>query len=93
MAQTLIQGANVSLSALAGGTNRVAVEVAWSPERIGGLEVDASAFLVTAAGKVRSDADFVFYNQRRSPEGSVETGAAAGGGRQRFEVELSRVPL
>jgi stress response protein SCP2 len=34
----------------------------WNPGA-GGPDVDASALLLTAAGKVRSDADFVFYNQ------------------------------
>ena len=33
--------------------------------------VDLMAFQVTAQGKVRSDADFVFFNQPASPEGAV----------------------
>ncbi|MFF8594234.1 TerD family protein [Streptomyces sp. NPDC015220] len=34
-------------------------------------DVDASALLLAADGKVRSDADFVFYNQPAHPSGSV----------------------
>ncbi|MGW0391647.1 TerD family protein [Streptomyces sp. NPDC003042] len=34
-------------------------------------DVDASALLVGADGRVRSDEDFVFYNQPRHPSGSV----------------------
>lgn len=33
----------------------------------GGVAADLSALLVTGAGKVRSDADFVFFNQRQAP--------------------------
>lgn len=33
----------------------------------GGVPADLSALLVTAAGKVRSDADFVFFNQPEAP--------------------------
>ncbi|MEV0077387.1 VWA domain-containing protein [Nocardia neocaledoniensis] len=33
----------------------------------GGVAADLSALLVTAAGKVRSDADFVFFNQPAAP--------------------------
>jgi stress response protein SCP2 len=35
-------------------------------------DVDASALLLTAAGRVRSDADFVFYNQPRHASGAVQ---------------------
>lgn len=34
-------------------------------------DVDVSALLLTAAGRVRDDADFVFYNQPRHPSGHV----------------------
>ncbi|MCY0947431.1 VWA domain-containing protein [Streptomyces antarcticus] len=34
-------------------------------------DVDASALLLTGAGRVRSDADFVFYNQPRHASGAV----------------------
>ncbi|MFE1713220.1 TerD family protein, partial [Streptomyces sp. NPDC058728] len=34
-------------------------------------DVDASALLLTGGGRVRSDADFVFYNQPRHASGAV----------------------
>ncbi|SCK57684.1 TerD family protein [Streptomyces sp. WMMB 322] len=37
----------------------------------GPVDVDASALLLTASGKVRSDDDFVFYNQPRHASGAV----------------------
>lgn len=48
----------------------VRVEISWS-ERGGGPDVDVSALLLTAAGKVRDDADLVFYNQPRHASGAV----------------------
>ncbi|MEU6549950.1 TerD family protein [Streptomyces sp. NPDC046915] len=56
--------------------------------------VDASALLLDAAGKVRGDADLVFYNQPAHPSGAVRhTGAAEGGGMlaEWLEVDLPRV--
>ncbi|RTR58428.1 TerD family protein, partial [Pseudomonas aeruginosa] len=58
---------------------------------------DASAFLLNATGKVRGDADFIFYNQLKSPDGSVEhTGdnrdGAGDGDDEAIKVDLSRVP-
>ncbi|MFD3745861.1 VWA domain-containing protein [Nocardia sp. NPDC058633] len=50
----------------------------------GGVAADLSALLVTDAGKVRSDADFVFFNQPQAP-GVRLTGAG-------LEVSLAAVP-
>lgn len=49
--------------------------------------VDLMVFQVTGAGKVRGDADFVFYNQPSSPEGAVRlTGPAS------ISVDVARLP-
>ncbi|MFG3099397.1 TerD family protein [Streptomyces sp. NPDC048182] len=60
----------------------------------GGPAVDASALLLDAAGKVRGDADLVFYNQPAHPSGAVRhAGTADGGGQlaEWLEVDLPRV--
>ncbi len=43
-------------------------------------DVDASALLLTEAGKVRDDADFVFYNQPAHASGAVTYDGKQGGG-------------
>jgi stress response protein SCP2 len=48
--------------------DRIAVRIHWSTDS---PEPDACAFLLTTAGRVRSDSDFIFYNQPASPDGSV----------------------
>ncbi|MFQ6146017.1 TerD family protein [Streptomyces seoulensis] len=56
--------------------------------------VDASALLLDATGKVRGDADLVFYNQPAHPSGAVRhTGAGEGAGlhAEWLEVDLPRV--
>jgi tellurium resistance protein TerD len=74
MAVSLQKGGRVSLDKAAPGLKNIHVGLGWDPRVTDGAEfdLDASAFLVNASGKVRSDADFVFYNQLKSPEGSVE---------------------
>ncbi|MGV9941761.1 VWA domain-containing protein [Streptomyces sp. NPDC003401] len=64
-AQPMSKGANLPVD-----VPSVRVEISWS-EQGGGPDVDASALLLTAAGKVRDDADFVFYNQPRHASGAV----------------------
>ncbi|MDH6284131.1 vWA domain-containing protein [Prescottella agglutinans] len=63
MSQQLSKGQNAPLSG-----NEVMVSVAFS------AAADLSALLVTEAGKVRSDTDFVFYNQPNGPGVRLQTG-------------------
>lgn len=81
------KGANVQVPASA-----VRVELGWQagPQV---PDVDASALLLTS-GKVRSDADFVFYNQATHPSGAVRhEGKRTAGGTvtDTLVVELGRV--
>lgn len=48
----------------------VRVELAWTAGA-GVPDIDASALLLTAAGRVRDDGDFVFYNQLRHASNAV----------------------
>ncbi|ROQ98185.1 stress response protein SCP2 [Streptomyces sp. 2132.2] len=65
MTHAMQKGSNIPVTAVA-----VRAVLRWT----GGPEVpdvDASALLVGADGRVRSDEDFVFYNQPRHPSGAV----------------------
>ncbi|GAA2071455.1 hypothetical protein GCM10009801_23110 [Streptomyces albiaxialis] len=62
---SLQKGANAPVPAA-----RVRVELGWQGGP-GVPEVDASALLLTESGKVRSDDDFVFYNQPVHRSGAV----------------------
>ena len=55
-----------------------------------GAPADLSALLVTESGKVRSDADFVFYNQPDGP--GVRCVPPAGGQGWQVHVDLTQVP-
>jgi len=61
------------------------------------FDLDASAIMLAGTGKVASDAHFVFFNNLRSPEGSVEhTGDNLTGGGEGddevINVDLAGVP-
>lgn len=62
---TLSKGANMPVTA-----STVRAVLGWSPGS-GVPDVDASALLLTGGGRVRSDDDFVFYNQPRHASGAV----------------------
>ncbi|WP_438488173.1 TerD family protein [Streptomyces sp. S186] len=65
MTHAMLKGSNVPLDATA-----VRAVLRWTPGA-GVPDVDASALLVGPDGRVRSDEDFVFYNQPRHPGGLV----------------------
>ncbi|MEE5151930.1 TerD family protein [Pseudomonas alliivorans] len=99
MALTLQKGGNLSLSKTDPTLTNVLIGLGWDPRATDGqdFDLDASAFLLGANGKVRSEADFIFYNQLKSADGSVEhTGdnrtGAGDGDDEVVKVDLARVP-
>jgi stress response protein SCP2 len=66
--EVLNKGQNTALPSEA---VRLKVVVTWD-QGDGDVDVDASALLLGADGRVCSDAHFVFYNQPVSPDGSVQ---------------------
>lgn len=74
MAISLNKGGNLSLSKTDPTLVRILIGLGWDERATDGasFDLDASAFLLTASGKVRGDHDFIFYNQLKSQDGSVE---------------------
>ncbi|MEU1824751.1 TerD family protein [Streptomyces abikoensis] len=98
MGVPLTKGGNVSLTKQAPGLTAVTVGLGWRVRPAAGADydLDASALLCDQAGKVVSDQHFVFFNNLRSPDGSVthsgDVGASGGEDREQIQVELGRVP-
>ncbi|OIX90588.1 MULTISPECIES: TerD family protein [Pantoea] len=99
MAVTLSKGGNVSLAKVDPSLKNVKIGLGWDTRSTDGqdFDLDASAFLLTDAGKVRGDHDFIFYNNLKSADGSVthtgdnRTGEGEGDD-ESLIVELDRVP-
>jgi tellurium resistance protein TerD len=99
MAISLSKGGNVSLSKEAPGLDRIMVGLGWDVRATDGqdFDLDASAFLCNAGGKVRSDTDFCFYNNMNVAGGAVvhqgdnRTGEGEGDDEQ-IEITLSKLP-
>ncbi len=74
MGVTLTKGGNVSLSKEAPGLTNVIVGLGWDVRSTTGTDydLDASAILLNASGRVLSDRHFVFFNNLTSPDGTVE---------------------
>ncbi|MFB4308046.1 TerD family protein [Actinomadura sp. GTD37] len=99
MGVSLAKGGNVSLTKAAPNLTAVTVGLGWDVRATTGadFDLDASALMLSSAGKVMSDQHFVFFNNLRSPEGSVEhtgdnlTGEGEGDD-ESINVDLTGVP-
>jgi tellurium resistance protein TerD len=101
MGVSLSKGGNISLSKEAGsaGLAKLTVGLGWDTRATDGaaFDLDASAFMLAASGKVRGDADFIFYNQAKSACASVEymgdnkTGGGDGDDEQ-IKIDVTKVP-
>ncbi len=99
MAISLSKGGNVSLSKEDPNLKKVIVGLGWDVRATDGAayDLDASVFIVNEQNKVRSDSDFIFYNNLRSSDGSVEhtgdnlTGEGEGDDEQ-VKVDLEKIP-
>ncbi|MFJ8347467.1 TerD family protein [Streptomyces sp. NPDC094153] len=88
------KGSNVTLTALSENVGSVIVGLGWgSPTGEG--DADVSVLLLDANGKVRSDADFYFYNHPVAADGSVQLlgkTPTADGNEDRISFDLTAVP-
>ncbi|MGV9315983.1 TerD family protein [Streptomyces sp. NPDC003691] len=99
MGVSLSKGGNVSLTKAAPGLTAVTVGLGWDVRTTTGtdFDLDASALLTNAEGRVADDGNFVFFNNLKSRDGSVEhtgdnlTGEGDGDDEQ-IKVNLAAVP-
>ncbi|MCS0605051.1 TerD family protein [Streptomyces sp. LP11] len=88
MAREFQRGHKARISDLTAGTDLyVGVQIS-AP----GLNFDISCFGLDADERLSDDRYFVFFNQPKSPEGSVQLLGAQAGDTESFRVTLDRVP-
>jgi tellurium resistance protein TerD len=99
MGVTLAKGGNVSLSKAAPNLTAVQIGLGWQARATTGadFDLDASA-LLCSNGRVLGDEYFIFYNNLKSPDGSVEhmgdelVGGTGAADDEVVKVNLAQVP-
>lgn len=95
MAISLEKGQRIEI-----GLSKVSVGLGWDPNEGSGFDfdLDASAFMLGGNKKLPKDEFFVFYNNQKSPDGSVEStgddltgGNSDGGDDETLNVDLTKV--
>ena len=76
MGVNLTKGGNVSLTKAAPELQAVFLGLGWDARTTdgGAFDLDASALGCGTNGKILTDGHFVFYNNKRSPDGAIEHG-------------------
>ncbi|MGG4409949.1 TerD family protein [Niallia taxi] len=100
MSINLSKGQRIDLTKTNPGLTRAIIGLGWDTNRYDGgvdFDLDASAFLADANGKVINDVDFIFYNNLAHPSGGVEhtgdnrTGEGDGDDEQ-IVIDFSKIP-
>ncbi|MFI6372351.1 TerD family protein [Streptomyces sp. NPDC050546] len=90
----MTKGSNLPLTALSENVGSAIISLGWSSPT-GEGDADVSVLLVDAGGKVRSDADFYFYNNPVAADGSVQLlgkEPTENGSEDRISFDLTAVP-
>jgi tellurium resistance protein TerD len=75
MSVSLNKGGRISLSKEAPGLKKIKVGLGWDTNATdtgADFDLDASLFMLDSNGKVTEDNDFIFFNNLKSSDGSVE---------------------
>jgi tellurite resistance protein TerA len=87
----VVKGQKADLTKGNPGIRSVTVEIGWKAPS--SMDIDASAFLLGAQGKVNSDDDLIFYNNPSTPYIRYkDVPGTASGGLKQFEVSLDKIP-
>ena len=97
---SLTKGANLSLTKEAPGLKNLLVGLGWDVNGYDGgddFDLDVSVFMLGADGKVPSNDEFIFFNQKVHKSGAVEhTGdnrtGAGDGDDETIKIDLSKMP-
>lgn len=100
MSISLQKGQRLDLTKTNPGLKNVLIGLGWDVNKYEGIsafDLDAVAFLVTENNKVINEQDFIFYNNLKSADGSVQhlgdnlTGIGEGDDEQ-IKINLSKIP-
>lgn len=100
MAISLQKGQKVDLTKSNPGLTKIVIGLGWDVNKYDGgkdFDLDAAAFMLNSEGKVTEDTNFIFYNNPKSPDGSVtHTGdnrsGVGDGDDEQIKVDLAIVP-
>ena len=99
MSISLVKGGNLSLTKAAPDLGTITMGLGWDARTTTGVkfDLDASALGLGEDGKVLSDQYFIFFNQKRSPEGAIEhrgdnRDGEGGGDDEVIAIDLTAAP-
>lgn len=95
MAISLKKGGSLNLTKKEPALQKILIGLGWAQMAGKSIDLDASVFMLTKEGKLPADEFFVFFNNLKSPDGSIQhTGDnRTGVGEGDDEMILANLPL
>ena len=96
MTINLSKGQRIDLSKEAPGLKKAVVGLGWDINKTdtgSAYDLDASVFMLGSNGKIPSEKYFVFYNNLKSPDGSVQSMGDEKTGAQQGDDETIKIDL
>lgn len=100
MAINLSKGQKVDLTKANPGLSKIAVGLGWDVNKYDGgnqFDLDATAFCLNSSGKVNSEKEFIFYNNKTNSNGSIVSSGdnrsgEGSGDDENIKINLAAVP-
>jgi tellurium resistance protein TerD len=100
MAVSLKKGQKVDLTKTNPGLTKIIAGLGWDTNKYDGgfdFDLDTAAFILGDNGKVRSDSDFIFYNNLKDTSGSIthlgdNRNGDGEGDDEQIKMELNNIP-
>ncbi|AXH60299.1 TerD family protein [Pseudomonas amygdali] len=99
MGISLSKGGNISLSKAEPGLTKILVGLSWKPRTTHGqaFDLDASALCLYEDGRAKSDSDFIYFDNDKSPNGAIVFGGdnrtgTGEGHDETLTIDLSQIP-
>ncbi len=87
---SLERGQKIKIANIVTG-NKLSIEISAYDNH--GLIYDMSVFGLDVSGKCSDEDYFIFYNQRQSPEGSIDLAQKVDENKENFNIFLDRIPV
>ena len=91
----LNKGENITLDTIKYTENNILVGLGWDLKSTSEFDIDVSAFLLSDTEKIRSNKDFIFYNQPKGSDNCIElhTEPSHKNIIRAFNISLEKIPL
>ncbi|WP_027626725.1 TerD family protein [Clostridium lundense] len=96
MSISIQKGEKIDILKIVKEINEIYIIIDYKVDNEGEYDIDGAAFILSTNGKVKSEKDFIFYNNPVGGNGSIRHSrniSSSNSGKERISIKLSSVPI